>query len=221
MKGIEQRPTLYDAGMRLLDALGLARWRRSLVAPTPDRPSPNVSLEVGCGTGRTLALHPSEGFLIGIDPEFSLLKAARRRAPHAILVQARAEALPFRDGCMDQIVSSLVFCSVSDPVRGLHEVRRALKPQGYLRMLEHVQPRGKLGRWLSDRIQPAWTAVTGGCHPNRDTEALVQRSGFRILPETHVAHGSLRRFDAIPSEPPAATPQGMTLTVMGVVSPSE
>lgn len=208
MKGIEQRPTLYDAGMRVLDAMGLSRWRESLVAAIPGSPSPDLTLEVGCGTGRTLALHPRGGILIGMDPEFALLKAARRRAPNAILIQARAEALPFRDGCMDQIVSSLVFCSVDDPGAGLQEVRRTLKPDGHLRMLEHVRPNGRFRRWLADRIQPAWTAVSGGCHPNRDTERLVQRSGFKILPETQIARGSLRRFDAVPD--PRAIPTDST-----------
>jgi len=201
MKGIEQRPRLYDAGMTLLDAFGLNRWRKSLFEHSPEQPLPNVCLEVGCGTGRTLVLHPPGGTVVGSDPELALLLAARRRAPQAFLVQARAEALPFPDGSVDEVISSLVFCSVADPRAGLREVHRILKPRGRLRMLEHVRPEGAFGRWLSNVIQPAWTAVTGGCHPNRDTEALVVASGFQILPETQRAGRTLRRFDAIPSDP--------------------
>ncbi len=47
-----------------------------------------------------------------------------------------------------------------------------------------------------DRIQPLWTRFTGGCHPNRDTEATVAAGGFRIVAETRRAEGVMRRFVA-------------------------
>jgi ubiquinone/menaquinone biosynthesis C-methylase UbiE len=217
MKGIEQRPRLYDTGMAVLEAMGLAAWRASLVRDLPERQMPTSILEVGCGTGRTLALHPSDRVVIGTDPAFDLLRTARGRAPHALLVQARAEALPFPAGSVDQVVSSLVFCSVDDPVRALGEIRRVLRADGLLRMLEHVRPEGRLLGWLASVVQPVWTAVTGGCHPDRDTEATVRASGFSILPETRQASRSLRRLDALHPD----RGHGTTVTEMGVESPSE
>jgi ubiquinone/menaquinone biosynthesis C-methylase UbiE len=195
-QGLEQRPRLYDAGMAILDALLLAPWRRSLRTPES-----RALLEVGCGTGRTLALHDrGEGRrVVGLDPSAQLLQAARRRAPQLPLVQARAEALPFRDGTFDTVVSSLVFCSVDDPEAGFREVARVLTPGGRLRMLEHVRPTSRLGGVLARWAQPAWTALTGGCRPDRDTPALAESSGFRILPQTLRARWILRRFDAVVS----------------------
>jgi len=194
MKGIEQRPGLYDAGMRVLNRLGLSRWRRSLVSEGP-------VLEVGCGTGLNLPLYPTDAWVVGLDPDPNLLRAARHRAPEALLVQGRAEALPFRDGAFDTVVSSLVFCSVEDPAAGLREVARVLRPGGRLRMLEHVRPRGRLAGWLSHRMQPAWTRVAGGCRPDRDTVGAVQAAGFTIDPGTYRARSVFRRFDAVVGKP--------------------
>ena len=135
---------------------------------------------------------------IGVDPCPQALRRARRRAPGVPLVRARAEALPFRDGSFDTVVSGLVFCSVSDVARGLDEVRRVLKAGGVLRMLEHVRSKGRVAAWLQDRTQPAWTWFTGGCHPNRDTEAAVAAAGFVVDPASYRAQGGIRRFTAQP-----------------------
>jgi ubiquinone/menaquinone biosynthesis C-methylase UbiE len=115
------------------------------------------------------------------------------------LVVARAEALPFRAGAFDTVVSALVLCSVEDPARALAEVRRALAPGGSLRVMEHVRsPRPLLAR-LQDLVQPAWTRVTGGCHPNRATEASVVSAGFAIEGEGRRDRRALRRFSARPA----------------------
>ena len=189
MRGVEQIPWIYDAGMSVQDALGLGTWRAILVGWARGR-----VLEVGCGTGRNLPRYGSGVTLVGLDPSADVLPSARKRAPGARLLVGSAEALPFDDGSFDTVVSSLVFCSVPDPDRGLREVHRVLAPGGSLAMLEHVRSTSRLGARIQDAIQPAWTCVLGGCHPNRDTEAAVRRAGFTIDPETRRAKGSLRLF---------------------------
>lgn len=192
MRGIEQIPWLYDGGMRLLELGGFGRWRRRLI-----RGARGLTLEIGAGTGRNLPLYGPEAQPVGLEPDWQALRRARRRAPQVPLVLARAEALPFRAGSFDTVVSSLVFCSVGNVERGLAEIRRVLKPEGELRMLEHVRhERPRLAR-LQDAVQPLWTRLTGGCHPNRDTEAAVRRAGFAIDPARE-ARGVMRRFTARP-----------------------
>lgn len=193
MRGIEQIPWLYDAGMVLLEATGLRSWRQWLVAGVAGR-----VLDLGCGTGRNLALLDPRSIAVGIDPCIHTLRKARGRAPAARLVQARAEALPFRDGAFDTVTTGLVFCSVTDTAAGLREVRRVLAPDGVVRMLEHVRSPVAWQAWLQDVSQPAWTWLTGGCHPNRDTEDAVARAGFQIDATTRRASGSMRRFVARP-----------------------
>ena len=53
------------------------------------------------------------------------------------------------------------------------EVKRVLRRDGQLRMLEHVRSRISWRARVQDTIQPLWTWVAGGCHPNRDTEAYL------------------------------------------------
>ncbi len=191
MRGLEQIPWLYDAGMALAELRWLARWRGWLVGGARGR-----VLEIGCGTGRNLPRYPASARVVGIDPHWQNLERARRRAPVAALVQARAEALPFRDGAFDTVVSSLVLCSVDDPAAALAELRRVLAPGGALRAIEHVRAdRGWRAR-LQDAVQPAWTVVSGGCRPNRDTEAAVQTAGFGIADEGRRTRGLFRRFSA-------------------------
>jgi ubiquinone/menaquinone biosynthesis C-methylase UbiE len=111
-------------------------------------------------------------------------------------VVGSAEALPFREATFDTVLSGLVFCSVSDARRGLLEVKRVLARHGQIRMLEHVRSRRPWKAWFQDMLQPAWTRLTGSCHPNRDTERAVEASGFRIEDEGRRAKGDMRRFSA-------------------------
>jgi ubiquinone/menaquinone biosynthesis C-methylase UbiE len=195
MRGIEHIPWLYDASMVVIEWTGLSRWRRWLAQGVR-----GATLEVGCGTGRNLPLYAVRSRVVALELDRRLLHAARRRASHIPLVVGDAEALPFRARQFDTVTSSLVFCSVRDPAAGLREVRRVLRPGGELRMLEHVRATSHIGGALQDAIQPAWTWITGGCHPNRDTEAAVRAAGFVIVPETRRARDVMRRFVALADE---------------------
>jgi len=197
MRGLEEIPWLYDLGLWVLEHGGLGRWRDWLVAGARGR-----TLDVGTGTGRDLPLYPAGVRAIAVDPHRDNLARARRRAPGVPLVRARAEALPFKDGAFDTVVSGLVFCSVQDPREGFAEVRRVLSPGGTLRMLEHVRSQSPLAARWQDLVQPAWTRISGGCRPNRDTERTLADAGFRIDPASRRAEGSMRRFEAHP-DPPA------------------
>lgn len=191
MRGVEQIPWLYDAVCAVAEWRGLDRWRRWLTAGARGR-----TLDLGCGTGRSLPLLPAGVSAVGLDPSPDALARARRRAPFALLVQGSAEALPFRDDSFDTVVCGLVLCSVPDPGRGLAEVRRVLRPGGTLRALEHVRATRPWRARLQDLIQPAWTRFAGGCHPNRDTERAVEAAGFVIEAEGRRAQADLRRFTA-------------------------
>ncbi|MGV3619845.1 MAG: class I SAM-dependent methyltransferase [Archangium sp.] len=190
MRGLEQIPWLYDAMFFIADKTGLGRWRDWIA-----HGAKGVTLEVGCGTGRNLPRYANDVTLVAIEPEADALNVAKKRNPNALLVRASAHALPFRPGAFDTVVSSLVFCSVPDADQGLREVRRVMKDEGELRMLEHVRSDGWYGN-VQDTIQPAWTVIAGGCHPNRRTEATVENNGFTILEDGRRSDGTMRRFVA-------------------------
>ena len=191
MRGAEQIPWLYDPALALLERLGLGRWRRWLAAGARGR-----TLDLGCGTGRNLPLLPASTTAVGVDPCAQSLARARRRSPHALLVRARAEALPFKDGTFDTVVSGLVLCSVTDPAVAASEMLRVLAPGGTVRALEHVRSPLPWKARLQDWTQPAWTAFSGGCHPNRETERTLEGAGLAIDPASRRARDTMRRFEA-------------------------
>lgn len=142
-------------------------------------------LEVGVGTGASFSYyndHADE--VIATEPDPYMLERARRRTEDVgrsiELRQASVEALPFEDGSFDTVVSTLVMCSVSDPLRALSEVRRVLKPEGELRIYEHVRYDHAFGAFWQDLITPVWRWFAAGCHPNRDIASLVREAGFEF-----------------------------------------
>ena len=194
MRGVEQIPWLYDGYMALMEAVGFRQWRRWVVRGTRGR-----TLDLGCGTGRNLRLFGQQADVTGLELELRMARRARGRAHGRPLVVARAESLPFRSGAFDTVVSSLVFCSVRNPEQGLLEVHRVLVADGRLRMLEHVRSAWAPLARMQDLCQPLWTGVTGGCHPNRETEMVVEQAGFILVRVLVRLSKTLRCFTATPS----------------------
>ena len=191
MRGLEQIPWVYDAGLTLFEVTGMGRWRRWLAR------AEGRTLDIGCGTGRNLPLFSSSGNVVGLDPAEDALLRARRRRPGTPLVRASAEALPFGDACFDTIVSGLVLCSVPNVPNALHEMKRVISSGGQLRAMEHVRAApASLTARMQDTFQPFWTWLTGGCRPNRDTEAAVIAAGWTIEAEGRRSSGVMRRFVA-------------------------
>ena len=52
------------------------------------------------------------------------------------ILEMDAEKMSFDDNSFDSVVTSCVFCSVPNPVRGLKEIRRVSRPGGKILMLE-------------------------------------------------------------------------------------
>lgn len=168
---------VYDALEWGIEVLFFRRWRRALWARVPA----GRVLEVGIGTGKNLEFHRDEHAVVGIDLSSAMLDRARRRAERTgasvDLQVADVQDLPFGDARFDAVVASFVFCSVPDPVLGLRELRRVLKPGGKLLLLEHViAPNpwlAALMRWFDFVPVSIW-----GAHIDRDTADNVRRAGF-------------------------------------------
>jgi ubiquinone/menaquinone biosynthesis C-methylase UbiE len=91
-----------------------------------------------------------------------------------------AQRLAFADGAFDCAATSCVFCSVPDPVAGLTEVQRVLKPGGRFILLEHVRSGWRPLGWLMDLLNPLMVRLAG-VNINRDTVANVERAGFQLV----------------------------------------
>ncbi len=119
-------------------------------------------LDVGCGTGATVArLRTRHGFnAAGIDPSRSLIAEGLVRNPSLPLAEGVAEALPVEDGTLDGILCECVLSLVEEPRRALSEFRRALRPGGRL-ILSDMYDRGRDGR--------------------EQMEARLSESGFKVI----------------------------------------
>jgi ubiquinone/menaquinone biosynthesis C-methylase UbiE len=157
-----------------------AELKRKLLADARGR-----VLEIGVGTGLSFSHYPQVDELVGVDPSEPMLKRARRRAAElgreVTLIEAPAEALPFEDDSFDTVVSLAVLCTVGDPSRVLHEIRRVLRPGGRFVFLEHVRSSDpKLAQW-QDRLERPWGWIAGGCHPNRRTLEAIEGAGLEVV----------------------------------------
>ena len=169
---------VYDALNTPMDKLGGKARRRRLIAQAM-----GSTLEVGIGTGANLDLYLPDADLSGIDISPRMPQRARARAARLgrrpTLLEADVERLPFPDERFDTVLATCVFCSVNDPVQGLREVRRVVRPGGKVLLLEHVRPENPLLGWLADLISPVTKRLMGP-ELNRRTEANVIRAGLHI-----------------------------------------
>ena len=143
-------------------------------------------LEVGAGNGLNFPLYdPARVEQVeAIEPDPAMLLYARERVKAArvpiMLTQASVEALPFDDATFDCAVATLVFCSVPNPLQGLQEIRRVLKPGGSLLMVEHVRSRTAFLGGVQSVLVPLTTRMCGNCHWNRDTLSTIRSAGFQV-----------------------------------------
>jgi ubiquinone/menaquinone biosynthesis C-methylase UbiE len=191
MRGVEQRPALYDRIVEPLDAGMLGAWRRQLFGPLR-----GDVLEIGVGTGLNLRAYGSAAHVIGVDVELPLLRRALERG--GLVLAGSAEELPFPDASFDYVTSALVFCSIPDPERAVREVARVLRPGGRLIQLEHTRTNRRLPDALLTLVAPTWSAIAGGCRPDRDTPALLERCGWRVTRHDRRLGGLIRLLEALP-----------------------
>lgn len=169
----------YDLYDKPMDLFGVRRRRKRLLGRATGK-----TLEVGVGTGRNLGLYPDGVELAGIDVSANMLVRAHRVAERLdrpiALELADVQNLPHTDGSFETVTATCVFCSVADPVAGLREVARVVRPDGQVLLLEHVRPRNPMLGWLADRIAPIIARLMGP-EINRRTEDNVTAAGLDVV----------------------------------------
>jgi ubiquinone/menaquinone biosynthesis C-methylase UbiE len=140
-------------------------------------------LEIGVGTGKNMPHYPKGARVVGMDISPRMLRKAAVKAQHLSanidLILADAQRLPFRDGAFDGAAATFVFCSVPDPVTGLQEVTRVVRPGGRVDLLEHVRSGFGVAGWVMDRLNPLVVRLMGA-NINRDTVRNVSQAGIDI-----------------------------------------
>jgi SAM-dependent methyltransferase len=90
-------------------------------------------LDVGCGPGglaTVLAEVVGQQNVSAVDPSQPFVSVCRARLPSADVRVAAAEELPFEDGSFDAAFAQLVVNFMTDPVRGVGEMKRVVEPGG-------------------------------------------------------------------------------------------
>ena len=193
--GYDRTNSVLSGGMHHL-------WRRAAVRLLGASAGDRV-LDCCCGTGdlsfAIARVVGEEGRVVGTDftPEMVALaqaKATDRAAATVTFQVADAMALPFEADAFDSASVSFGIRNVVDPVAGLRDMARCVKPGGRVLVLEFGQPEGLFmgplfrfySRWLMPRIGGLLTG---------------NRAAYEYLPRTSAAFPAGADFVAQILEP--------------------
>ena len=142
-------------------------------------------LEVGIGTGLNLPLYPWACQLTGIDLSQEMLDKAVERVqtlamPNVTLKVMDATSLDFGDNEFDKVLATYTISAVPEPVAVLKEMRRVVKPDGIIVLLNHFRSDRRLTGWVEDLLAPVCTRL--GWKSNLPLAPLLEQVG--LVPES-------------------------------------
>jgi SAM-dependent methyltransferase len=143
-------------------------------------------VEIGPGIGGNLGHYEPGTRLVAVEPNRRMHPHLRRRARASgidlQLLETGAEAMDLPDASVGDVVSTLVLCTVTDPVAALREIRRVLRPGGRFRFIEHVVGEDDtVVRRVQRIVRRPWRWLFEGCNVDRPTGRLIEDAGFRSL----------------------------------------
>ena len=133
----------YDLVNTVLSGGTDGGWRRRAARDT-GLVRGGSALDVACGSGKLTArlarIAGPEGRVVGLDFSPEMLEVARREHPGIEFLEGDALNLPFEDRSFDVSTIAFGLRNLADPVRGLREMQRVVKPGGRSVVLEFVRP---------------------------------------------------------------------------------
>jgi demethylmenaquinone methyltransferase/2-methoxy-6-polyprenyl-1,4-benzoquinol methylase len=143
----------YDLLNHLLSGNVDKRWRRIVATRVREKLSSNEAsvLDVACGTGDlSLTLFDITGArVVGTDFCRPMLEiAADKTADRIPLIEGDALNLPFRGGSFEVVTIAFGLRNLASVEGGLAELRRVLKPGGWVAVLEFSRPANAMLRPL-------------------------------------------------------------------------
>lgn len=145
-------PHVWDQRFHGLEAV--ERMELDLIArfsALSSRPAPRMVLDVGCGTGRLLALFPADKY-IGVDRSLPFLQHCRahRKRENADFVLADLDSLPLRPGPFDVVLAIGTLESETDPGDRVRHMLQYVRPGG--RLVFTLQNRRNLPGWIGNSL---------------------------------------------------------------------
>src|SRR5438105_9838545 len=138
-------------------------------------------LEVGIGTGLNLPLYPTHCHITGIDLSEEMLEKAQDKIIElglnsVTLKVMDATVMDFGDSEFDSAVATYTISAVPDPVGVLREMRRVVKRDGVIVILNHFRS----DRWVTgqfeDLVAPLCRQL--GWKSNLTMKPLLERVGL-------------------------------------------
>jgi demethylmenaquinone methyltransferase/2-methoxy-6-polyprenyl-1,4-benzoquinol methylase len=183
----------YDLVNTILSAGTDGGWRRKAARATGLKAG-GSALDVACGSGKLTAqlarIAGPSGRVVGLDFSTQMLDVARHEHPGLDFTEGDALKLPFDDATFDASTIAFGLRNLADPVRGLREMLRIVKPGGRAVVLEFVRPpRGPVGaayRVYLKTLLPAIGGVLSG-----------QPAAYRYLSDTVDSYRTAEELEAL------------------------
>lgn len=158
-------------------------------------------LDVACGTGEfaklLLAKNPQQP-ITGIDISESMLEIAKDKLQaysNVNLHNTSVTSLPFADESFDIVICASAFHYFESPQLALSQMKRVLKPQGKLIILD----------WCRDyfllKIVDTWLKLTDSAHQQCYTQAELDRmlstANFNVIKQDKIRFGIIWELMAV------------------------
>ena len=195
----------YDSMNRLMTGGMDLAWRWQVIEHLADY-APRQVADLACGTGDMILMLsrylPSVREIVGVDLSEGMLAVATERVKRAAqvasvtLLAENCQELSLATESVDAVTCTLGIRNFSDPLQGLREMHRILRPGGALAILELSEPREGLLRqgyniyakrlipWIGqlcahDRSAYSYLPASIKVMPQREEmTALIRRAGF-------------------------------------------
>ena len=100
--------------------------------------------------------------------------------PNVTLKVMDATSMDFGDNEFDKAVATYTISAVPDPVAVLREMRRVVKPDGIIVILNHFRSERRITGWVEDVLAPICTRL--GWKSNLPLAPLLEQVG--LVPES-------------------------------------
>ena len=152
------------------------------------------TLEVAVGTGLNLSLYPVDVDLVGLDLSPEMLEIARRRSAElgrdVELREGDAHSLPFEDETFDSVICTYSLCNIPDPHRAVGEMKRVLRPQGKVILVDHIRSAVKPILWVQKGIE-FFSVRSEGEHMTRRPLEHVTAHGLDVVERQRLGTGAM------------------------------
>lgn len=154
-------------------------------------------LEVSFGSGFLMKQYATEKHEIyGIDYNKRMLEITKKKMNKinikAQLSTGNVENLPYSDNTFDTIINTMAFTGYPDGDKAMSELRRVLKPDGRLLLVDFDYPKDRniFGYWFVQLIEKFGDLI-------KDINSSLAKYGFEYKSSSVGGFGSVQLFIAI------------------------